>query len=346
MRTTRSLLPFLVLLPACATPTMVDGGGTETGARWSEEGPAADSGTAGATAITRGAPQDRDYSISGLFEQEHGEFVQNMQPYRENIRVNFMYQPDTELDNEAGDYDWGELGADIEYSFPIDPDFQLIVGGHADTRRYEFSSNFLGASGDENLSTFDLLLGAGGFVSDDLYIEGRFRPTIQSDLDGTLNSNDWDFFGNATATWQYSDDLFLKGGIEVDDTFDDLDAYPLLGMSWLFASEWRFDAMLPRYMEVSYNPSASWIIDAGLELNGAEYRVRTPAALGKQEFDWVTQEFMLYLGTTLRLNDNLSAFGQIGVDFAGDQDFRSPGGRSDGSQEAALFFEVGAGWSF
>jgi hypothetical protein len=174
-----------------------------------------------------------------------------------------------------------------------------------------------------------------------------FKPGVYSDFDGTLSHADWQWFGHALLTYEVSETLYLKGGVEVSEVFDDFGAYPLLGLSVLFHSKWRTDLLLPRRAELSFLPSTATTISAGLSLDGQEYRARTSVAFGENEFDVRVQELVLYLGLAHRLNDHLSLYGKIGALLAGDNEFENPVGVNvDGQAEVAPMAEVGFGWDF
>ncbi len=290
--------------------------------------------------------QETDYSVDGLFHEHHGDFVQDANPFRENLRMSFHLEDNTSVKNEPGSYDLYELEFVGDYDFVVDPDAMVTVGGTFGTRRYDFSTSFPGADGDENLNQISIRAGAGFFVNDELLLSAEVEPGIFSDLDGSLDSSDYQFFVKTLATYQYTDEIYFKGGIYVDQVFDDLPVYPVAGIAWLFHPQWRFDALIPRSITLSYNPTPSLILNAGVDLDGNQYNLRSRSGGTRVEVTVTTQEMNLFVGANYRIDQHFSIFGKLGTILLGDTEFKGVTGRSDGTLEPSIFFEVGAGFTF
>lgn len=308
------------------------------------ESPAGDS----SPAFTAYSPkaQETDYSVDGLFHEHHGDFVQDSNPWREDLRLSFHLEDNTSIKHESGSYDLYQLEFVGDYELVVDPDVVVTFGGTVGTRRYDFSSSFAGADGDENLNQISIRAGAGFFVNDELYLSGELEPGIFSDLDGSLNSQDYQFFAKTLATYRFSDEIYFKGGLYVDQVFDDLPVYPVAGIAWLFHSQWRFDALLPRSITLSFNPSPSLILTAGFDLDGNQYNLRSRSGGTRKEVTITTQEMNVFALANYRLDEHFSIFGKIGSILFGDIEFKGVTGRSDGTLEPSAFFELGAGITF
>lgn len=296
-------------------------------------------------------PQDgvgqRDYSPSGLFAERHGSFLTKAKRYEPRLMARYSLMPNGQLTSEPGSFDLQEVRVRGDAPIVLDPGNYLTLGGEFRTRQYNVSRNVLGAF-DEDVYVLGLRLGAGVFVNEDFLLEGMFRPGIYSDLDGTLTSDDWQWFGHAMGTFRVRDDVFLKAGLAVSEDFADVGLIPLAGVSWLIGDQWRVDILLPHRAEVSWSPnSGATTIALGGYLEGDQYFVRGPATGGKRRAKWQTQEITVAATLIHRLNDYISVFGSAGSAIAGDYKFRDgTSQRFDGSLEPTAFFNVGVGFDF
>lgn len=291
----------------------------------------------------------QDYSPSALFYEQHGDFHANMDRFRPAFRTSFRYLPNSRIDGESGSFDQGDIEAGGDLRLVVGPDTLLRVGGGYEVRRLETSSSFspAGSSLDETLHRVWANFGVGQHLDDRVYVEGTFSPELASDFDGTLHGDDWNFQATGIVTYEYSDEVYLKGGVHVDQVFDDVPVYPVAGMAWMFAPSWRVDVMLPVRAELSWEASAATTFTLGVELVGEQYEIRAPSNLGKVRSELITQEFILAAGVIHRFNDHVSAFGRFGGALGGDYDLSPPvGGKIDGQLDPTLMFEVGLGWDF
>ncbi|MBI5851198.1 MAG: hypothetical protein HZB39_09235 [Planctomycetes bacterium] len=299
--------------------------------------------------LLRLAQDDPDYSTWKLFQDLHGSFVQNAFPYQPNLRIAYEQQLETEVKSDPGTFQWQSFRGDAYLPVVVDPDRMLLLGATGRMRRYDFSPSSP-VPGNEDLHEFSALLGLGWFLQEDVLVQLKLLPGVYSDLDGTLNHRDWQFYGDASAIWRADESLFLTFGVASDETFEDLAVYPLFGVSWLIGESFRVDMLLPRNLEFSWLPSASWIWSVGIDLDGDEFNVRAPGT--KQQFAVHTQEFRAYVETTLRMNDNLGIYARGGSTLFGQYNWaaNATGGGllADlrGTQDPAVFFEVGMGLNF
>ena len=264
----------------------------------------------------------RDYSPGGLFAERHGGFLTRAKRYEPRLFGRYTLMPNGQVTSEPGSFDLQEVRVRGDVPVTLDPDNYLSLGGEFRQRKYDFSNNVLGVR-DEDIYVLGARIGAGVFVNDDFLVEGMFRPGIDSDLDGTLTSRDWHWFGHALGTYRVREDLFLKAGIAVSEDFADVSVIPLAGLAWTIDDQWRIDILLPHRAELSWSPNAGTsTLRAGIYLEGDNYRVRAPASLGKQRIEWQTQEITVSVGLVQRFSDYLSVFGEVGSTLAGDYKLR------------------------
>ena len=123
------------------------------------------------------------------FLRAHGDFADKARRFTPMIELSALTMPDAELHKEPGEFDLRYFKLDALIPIPLDRDTFLLAGAHFGARDYDFSG-VTGAE-DDVLYNAGLRLGAGHFIHDDLVVQGYWQPSLYSDLDGTLNSDDW-----------------------------------------------------------------------------------------------------------------------------------------------------------
>lgn len=288
----------------------------------------------------------QDYSPRAIYMDAHGDFVAKMDRFQPMISGSLTWLPNASLKGKSGEFDQAWIDADARIPFVTGTDTSLTAGAFFDARSFETNAAFRSIP-DETVYAAGIHLGASHFAEDDLLLSAQVSPGVYSDWDGSLTRRDWQFNGHALATYRAQEDLFLKGGVMWSQDFKDVGAFPLAGVAWLFHPRWRLDVLLPKKIEVSWNPNPAIILHTGVELEGNRYRTRLPATAGKAASDLWAQEITLTAGGIYRFSDNISAFGRFGGALAGDHTFSNTlGQRIGGSLESTFLFEVGFGIDF
>ena len=295
---------------------------------------------------TAPAPQEQDYSLRAMFLNAHGDFLQAANRDRPNIKFTYRYQAETETNNDPGDFYWNEFDVDAMFSIPVDRDWAILLGGESNIRAYNFSSSIVGPDGDETLYHVGMTGGVRWFIQDDLDVMVTITPGVYTDWDGSLNSRDWYVDGLAIATYKYQDDFFFKGGLRVSDAIDDMPWLPLLGFVYLPDKDWRIDVLIPKEATVSYLMDNNTTLTVGLELDGAEYNVRSEPGTGKVEKHWLVQELRMFVEADYRFTENINAFARFGGLLYGHYELRGVVDDNDGHVSPAVYFDVGVGWKF
>lgn len=294
-----------------------------------------------------GAGGQTDYSPGALYMDRHGGFLTQSKRYEPKVWARYALMANAQVADEVGSFDLQEVRARADVPIALDPDDYISIGGEFRQRDYDLTNNVAGVTDDEVYS-IGLRIGAGVFVNDDTLLEAMLRPGVYSDLDGTLTSRDWQWFGNALATFRVRDDLFLKAGVDVSETFADFGVVPLAGLAWVISDQWRLDLLLPHRAEISWSPNAGATnLSAGVYVEGDQYRLRGPANQALRRYEWQTQEITASLSLHQRFSDYFSVFGEIGSTLAGDYKLRgTTSQRFDGALEPTFFFNAGIGIDF
>ena len=289
---------------------------------------------------------DDPYGSHALFDESHGQFMQDWQGFRPEITGSYFFRPDTEIQSEPGTFDENAFSLDAHYQLPVAPDTWIEGGARYRARVLEFSSNFQGADEDETLHELALEVRFGQFINDDLLVVASFSPGIYSDIEQTLNSRDYQFFGSGIGVYRMSPDLYLQGGLFVNQDFEDLPVYVGGGVVWLFAPRWRLDVFAPRHARLQWNPTDRLFLEGFLTLEGREYSRRATARFGTQRQLIQTQDVRAGVSGTWRFTDMFSANASFGSTLFGDYDFQGPTGQSNGQLQSELFFTLGFGVNF
>ncbi len=281
------------------------------------------------------------------FRSAHTDFFRDMRRFTPMVEVRGLLADNGRPDSERGEFDLGMIGVEAIVPVPISRDLAVMAGAQTHARRYRFDHEALGAN-DDTLIGAGLRLGVGAFVGDDLFLQALWMPSIFSDFDGTLTSEDWYlWYGIALATYRLNPKVFLKGGFALTDAFQDTGAVPILGVSWLFADQWRLDILLPRNAEVSFAPTEAWIVHAGFEIEGEEYRMRSTNS-GQEVAQHVQAvDTRLFAGFIHRITPNVSFSLRAGFLVGGYYDWKDGTGFDyDGRLEQGVFVAGGVGWTF
>lgn len=300
-----------------------------------------------APGLQGGAGGQTDYSPGALFMDRHGGFLTQSKRYEPKIWARYALMANAQVADEVGSFDLQEVRARADVPIALDPDDYITIGGEFRRREYDVTNNVAGVT-DDDVYSIGLRIGAGVFVTDDTLLEAMLRPGVYSDLDGTLTSRDWQWFGNALATFRVRDDLFLKGGVDVSETFADFGVVPLAGLAWVVSDQWRLDLLLPHRAEISWSPNAGATnVSAGVYIEGDQYRLRSPANQALRRYEWQTQEITASVSLHQRFTDYFSVFGELGSTLAGDYKLRgTTNQRFDGALEPTFFFNAGIGIDF
>lgn len=290
--------------------------------------------------------QDRDYTLTGMFHQTYGDFMLRRERFNPMVEISGSWIPDTSVQSEAGRFDLWRLNVDIDAPVMISTDAYLKFGAFFEDRHYQ-TKNMPGFP-DESLFSAGLHFGFGAFVDDHTLIEGWISPGSWSDWDNSTHHNDFDYPAGVLATFRSGDDMFFKFGARYNEVFEEANVLPYLGFSYAGQTV-RVDILLPESLEVSLWPGPEIGFLFGVQIDGAEYHVRSSSATGRQRTDVRVQEVVVYTGAIWRLSDYVSMQGRIGSAVAGDYklddgDPSTP--RVDGTLDAGLFaqFTFGIDW--
>lgn len=277
------------------------------------------------------------------FKRKHSEF-RHKATYLAPVSLTASTLPEGHIEGEQGELSFTQAVLDATVPIPRDEDSFWIVGALAGVRDVDFDN--VPVLADDQLHRYGLRLGYGRFVTDELMIQGYWQPSIYSDLDGTLNHDDYRlYYGTLLAVYQASPEWFWKVGLAANDALD-TGVIPLGGFAWHFAQRWSFQTLLPRDATLVY-ANDPWQLSTGLLLEADEYHVRSPESLGL-EHDVHTRELYAHLTVERRVTRNVSLLVRGGTTVLGEWDWGYGSGteKLEGDIEPDLFLALGLGFRF
>ena len=299
----------------------------------------------------------QDYSVTSLFREAHGEFMDRRERYDPAIELGARWLPNQSIKGEPGDFNM--LGYDVDAEFPVVayPDAFVTFGLYHYGRRFHASDlfgsqnnnfplgnlNANGNWGDETLTAAGVRLGVGMFLTDHVLLEVETSPGVYSDLERRLKKKDFDAPTSALVTVQATENFFFKFGVRYNQIYQDAPWLPWLGFSYEISDGVRLDVMLPEYVELAWWPSASTAFAWGAQVQGAQYSVGNSAGGVSQRDDLNVQEVSTYLGITQRFTDAFSLRARAGAILAGHYDLTTGSqsfDRASGALDQGFFASV------
>jgi len=297
--------------------------------------------------------QDPDYTMRGLFQQHHGDFMLKRERYDPMIEFRGQALPHAEVMHEPGKMRLLNWSGDAELPFMVATDGYLTFGAYGGDRRY-YTKDMPGFP-DEDLYSAGIKAGFGVFLDENTLLEGLFTPGYFSDLDSTLTRDDVKLYGKVLVTYRADEGLFFKFGARYNDVYADYNTLPYLGVSWQVTESFRVDVLLPEKVEISLWPSADFGFLLGSEIQGSQYHVRASKSVReatpspKQEANVHVQEVIVYAGALWRFTEYTSLITRVGAVVAGDyklDDGDTSTAPIKGSLETGMFFEATFGIDF
>ena len=278
------------------------------------------------------AQQDDSYSLTRLFYQHHGEFLDRYERFDPELELRARFLPNQRVGDEPGDFNLYIYDFDIEVPVVITTEAYLLFGLYQYGRHYQTSDafgsrnntpgdvNHEGSFGDETLTAAGVRLGLGWFLDENLLMEITTNPGVYSDLEDSLGHKDYDFPSSLLFSHRSMENFFFKFGLRYNQIYADAPWLPYLGFSWEISDTLRFDLLAPEFFEISYWPQPSTSFAFGTEVTGAQYRVHSTLFTGKQQANAQVQEVVSYLGATHRFSDQVSFQVRAGIVLAGEYD--------------------------
>jgi hypothetical protein len=280
--------------------------------------------------------------------------------YKPMASVGLGVYPNQRINHEPGTWDMISHGFDADLPFVVSSEGYMLLGAYYNSRQYQCTSAT--TLSDEAVHAAGLKFGFGAFLDENTLLEVQTDPGIYSDMDASLHGDDFDFPSHALVTYRVAEHLFWKVGLRYNQIYEDAPWLPYIGVSWnitgmMYMPEgtdyggdsWRLDVLLPEYIELSYWPNGATGFLLGVEVDGAEYHVRTSQAAGRQRDDLRVQEVTSYIGFVHRMSDSMSLDIRTGAVLAGDHDLTNGAAgfnKVDGAADQGFFARATFGFDW
>ena len=262
------------------------------------------------------------------------------------FKLDASFQPNVGVEDTNVEADLVKVKTRIGRVFGINDDTGVVAAFNYGLRDYEFDNvGPLGADLDESLHEIAVEFGALWFVRDDTLLSFNFRPGIFSDLDDGVGGDDFQWHGNAVATYQWNDKWFFKLGVALGEDFDETNVIPIGGFSWVSSDQLRVDVLLPRSATVTWRPwdGGSILIVPGVHLEGQQYHVE----VGNTEGDIQIQDIRADITASYEVSKAARVSLSVGSNFRGKYEVEGDGGLdADADQDPSLYIAIGFGSYF
>jgi hypothetical protein len=281
------------------------------------------------------------------FARAHGKFLVGATQPVPTFKLDSSYQPKVGIKDTDVKSDLVKVKARLGKFYALSENVVIGTGFNFGLRNYSFDGiGSLGMDLDEDLYEIAVDLGVNWFINENLLLSVVFRPGIFSDLDSSLESDDWQFQGTAVGTYRVNRNWFIKLGLRVGEDFDQTSVIPVGGFTWIASDQLRVDVLLPRAATLTWQPweNRSFLIVPGLHLEGQQYHVETAAGDG----DIQIQDIRFDVTGSYEVSEGARVSLSIGSNFRGKYDVEGDAGffKADADQDPSVYVAIGFGASF
>ncbi len=262
--------------------------------------------------------------VAEEFTAEHRDFFHLFRAPVPEIALGASYQPSTQEESGSAEFDRAKWYGKFEIPIPTATERYLRFGGEYEQGIYDFKDADDGetAVSSKTLHRIVLHAGYGFFLNPDLLLTGIASPGIFSDLDGSVDENDFDMQGNALIVYRFNPGAQLIAGVRVGEEYDDWPVLPLAGIRLLSEDgSTHISVTLPLEARVGYYLDPSTELYTGLWVTGDEYQ----AELGPDdtELNIQVQDRRIGGGARFLFSDHLSLSIEGGVALQSEFDFEA-----------------------
>lgn len=275
------------------------------------------------------------------FVRTHGKFLMGATQPAPTFQLGASFQPNIGIEDTDVESDLVKVNTRLGKVFGVNEDVAIVTAFNYGLRNYEFDGGGL----DEDLHEIAIELGANWFVSDDILIAATFRPGIFSDLDESIDGDDFQWQGNAVGIYQWSDNFFLKLGVAVGEDFDETSVVPIGGFTWVSSDQLRVDVLLPKSATVTWQPweNRSLLVVPGIHLQGQQYHVN----IGSREGDIQIQDIRADVTASYEVAEGSRVSLTVGSNFRGKYEVEGERGfDADADQDPSVYIGIGFGTNF
>ena len=278
------------------------------------------------------------------FTRSHGKFLKGATLPKPNFQLDASYQPNFGVeDSDVADVaDLVQFKTRLGRGFVVNKDVAIVTAFNYSLRNYSSEDSDL----DQDLHELAIELGVSWFVRDDILVSATFRPGIFSDLDESIDGDDFVPQGSVIGIYQWSESFFLKFGVAAGvEFFEETSVIPVGGFTWVSSDQLRVDVFLPASATVTWQPSEkhSLLVVPGIHLQGQRYRVN----IGSNEGYIQIQDIRADVTASYEVSDGARVSLVIGANIRGKYEVEVEDVvDADFDQDPSLYFGIGFGAFF
>lgn len=282
-----------------------------------------------APALANGEVMDGDaaepdrQTVENEFREAHQQFFRLLTGEGKDIEVRHLIVPKAESTSGNGRLALEQETVSAELPIPISRDFFLRFSPEYDARFYKFSNvEILGQRpGRVTYHRAVVGVGAGYFANDNLFLTGKFDPALMSDLDGPIDHEDVQYFGQGLVVYQFSELAQIVAGVLSDDLFQGTEVYPVAALRLRSADRrWHLKLTPPVDARLGYMVNSKDQVYLRFWQTGDEFRTffeDVPA-----EFDVRIEDRRVGVGLLHWIDQHLNFSVEVGAAIASQFDFQ------------------------
>jgi hypothetical protein len=271
------------------------------------------------------------------FKRAHGDFLEGQYRREHPVQAGWLVQPETEIHNVSGAFDFDNLWLQAATPLPVAEDAFAYLGLRCEHRTYDRNATFGLLDEDETLTTAYLATGGGVFTSPDLLLAAYAGFGVATDRDKSLERDDYRVQGRLIGAYRASPAVIVRAGLDVSEVDDRARVVPLIGGAWRITEKLRVDALLPKWLLVTWEAAQRVYLAAGYEITGEEYHLFSASGVeGELRID----EYRFYLEARWHVIEKAGVWLRVGVS-TGPVELETAAGSVKEWQEPAPYIEVG-----
>ena len=170
------------------------------------------------------------------FEKAHADFFALLFDDPTDASIRYTVKPWADVKGDHGKTELDQTEVNISTGVPFSRDTVGFIDLTYQSNYFKFGHTRKDRGLRQKISSsaesFEFGLGVGTFVDDDDLIAGIFYPSLRSDLENTLSSDDFQYMTGPLAVHQFSDRLSIHGGFLTIVRSYDTSYFPVLGISY------------------------------------------------------------------------------------------------------------------
>jgi hypothetical protein len=279
----------------------------------------------------------------------HADFLDLLFYDPTDISIRYTSKPYSRVDGQSENSELRKLEFSADYGFPVSQDTIFFLDTTYNEDSFEFGSTLPKENRfiSSTVESFELGTGVATFLNPDLVVAGLFYPSIRSDLDAALNSDDLQFTTGPLVAYRLSHNFEIHGGALALLRHQDTILYPILGVDYMSTDkQYRVNITAPFSARFGYKPNERFELFTSLLYTDEDFRaqVGNVAPINSQIR---IRDLQLGAGVVAPLSKSIFLSLEGGVAFGTGYQIRTKSGdKFSGNFDPTPYFALQLGYSF